>query len=100
MIQAAEVQVAAEDMTDRFGFFRNDCDLSVLGLEAQGNHTATIWRPCRHSDLGWTASPIRPDMIFGKDIGRLRSESKPGDLLHPKGGNESRPDEIFGKDSA
>jgi hypothetical protein len=27
----------------------------------------TIWRHCRHSDLGWAASPIRPDMIFGKD---------------------------------
>jgi hypothetical protein len=22
---------------------------------------------CRHSDPGWTAPPIRPDMIFGKD---------------------------------
>jgi hypothetical protein len=27
----------------------------------------TIWRYRRHSDPGWTASPIRPDMIFGKD---------------------------------
>ena len=27
----------------------------------------TVWRHCRHSDPGWTASPIRPDMIFGKD---------------------------------
>jgi len=27
----------------------------------------TIWRHCRCSDPGWTAPPIRPDMIFGKD---------------------------------
>jgi len=27
-------------MTDRFGLVRNDCDLSMLGLVAQGNHTA------------------------------------------------------------
>jgi hypothetical protein len=27
----------------------------------------TVWRHCRHSDLGWAASPIRPDMIFGKN---------------------------------
>jgi transposase InsO family protein len=27
----------------------------------------TFWRHCRHSDLGWAASPIRPDIIFGKD---------------------------------
>jgi len=27
----------------------------------------TICHHCRHSDLGWAASPIRSDMIFGKD---------------------------------
>ena len=27
----------------------------------------TIWRHCHHSHPGWTAPPIRPDMIFGKD---------------------------------
>ena len=27
----------------------------------------TVWRHCRHSNLGRTASSIRPDMIFGKD---------------------------------
>ena len=27
-------------MTDRLGLVRNDCDLSILGLVAQGNHTA------------------------------------------------------------
>jgi transposase InsO family protein len=26
----------------------------------------TVWCHCRHSDLVWTASPIRSDMIFGK----------------------------------
>src|ERR1700690_796992 len=26
---------------------------------------------CRHSDLGWAASPIRPGMIFDKDRSRL-----------------------------
>jgi hypothetical protein len=29
-----------------------------------------IWRHCRHSDPGWIAPPIRPDMIFGKDSDR------------------------------
>jgi hypothetical protein len=27
----------------------------------------TVWCYYRHSDLSWTASPLRPDMIFGKD---------------------------------
>src|SRR6476661_8318884 len=27
----------------------------------------TIWRHCHHFHPGWTAPPIRPDMIFGKD---------------------------------
>ncbi|MGH6725427.1 MAG: integrase core domain-containing protein [Pseudolabrys sp.] len=27
----------------------------------------TVWRHCRHSDLGRVTSSIRPDMIFGKD---------------------------------
>jgi hypothetical protein len=27
---------------------------------------------CRHPDLGWAASPIRPDIIFGKDSWRVR----------------------------
>jgi hypothetical protein len=39
-VQAAEVQVAAEDMADRFGLVRNDCDFSVLGLVAQGHYAA------------------------------------------------------------
>jgi hypothetical protein len=40
LVQAAEVEVAAEDMTNRFGLVGNDCDFSVLGLVAQGHHTA------------------------------------------------------------
>ena len=32
----------------------------------------TIWCHCRHSDLGWAASQIRSDMIFGKDSIRDR----------------------------
>ena len=39
-IQAAEVEVAAEDMPDGLGLGRNDRDLSILGLVTQGNHTA------------------------------------------------------------
>jgi hypothetical protein len=35
----------------------------------------TIWRYRRHSDPGWTASPIRPDMIFGKETRPWRPES-------------------------
>jgi hypothetical protein len=29
----------------------------------------TVWCHCRYSHLGRAASPIRPDMIFGKDAG-------------------------------
>jgi hypothetical protein len=70
------------------------CFKSALGLEEQGNRvlstyaayynqtrpapgitdrcafapcSSTIWRHCRYFDFGWAASPIRPDMIFGKD---------------------------------
>jgi hypothetical protein len=39
-IQAAEVEVAAIDVTDRCGLVRNDRNLSILGLVTQGNHTA------------------------------------------------------------
>ena len=34
----------------------------------------TIWRHCHHSHPGWTAPPIRPDMIFGKDKLLQRTE--------------------------
>ena len=45
-VQAAEVQVAAEDMTDRFCLVCNDGDLSVLGLIAEGT-TPPTQRPLR-----------------------------------------------------
>ena len=32
---------------------------------------AAVWCHCRHSELGWAASPIRPNMIFGKDSGSM-----------------------------
>ena len=35
----------------------------------------TIWCHCRNSDLGWAASQIRTDMIFGKDS-TLRAASE------------------------
>ena len=34
----------------------------------------TVWRDRRHSRPGWTTSPIRPDMIFGKDKLLQRTE--------------------------
>ena len=34
---------------------------------AFSSNSPTIGHHCRHSDLGRAASPIRPDMIFGKD---------------------------------
>jgi transposase InsO family protein len=33
----------------------------------------TLWRHCRCSNSGWTAPPIRPDMIFGKDNRNTRA---------------------------
>ncbi len=42
----------------------------ALGIRercALASNSPTIWRHRRHSDLGWAASSIRPDMIFGKD---------------------------------
>ena len=41
----------------------------VLGITercALASSRPTIWRYRRHSDPGWTASPIRPDMNFRK----------------------------------
>ena len=34
---------------------------------ALASSSPRLWRHCRHSDPGWTAPPIPPDMIFGKD---------------------------------
>ena len=41
--------------------------LGITERCALASSSPTIWRHCRHSDLGRAASPIRPDMIFGKD---------------------------------
>ena len=41
--------------------------LGVTERCALASSSPTIWRHCRYSDLGWAASPTRPDMIFGKD---------------------------------
>jgi hypothetical protein len=41
--------------------------LGITERCALASSSPTIWRHWRHSDLGRAASPIRPDMIFGKD---------------------------------
>ncbi|MGB8578122.1 MAG: integrase core domain-containing protein [Pseudolabrys sp.] len=41
--------------------------LGITERRALASSRPTLWRHCRRSDLGWPASPIRPDMIFGKD---------------------------------
>jgi hypothetical protein len=41
--------------------------LGITERCALAPNSPTIWRHCRHSDLGWAASPIPPDMIFGND---------------------------------
>ena len=41
--------------------------LGIIERCALASSRPTIWRHCRRSDLGWATSPIRPDMIFGKD---------------------------------
>ena len=39
----------------------------ALGKDAPSHEPSNDWRNFRHSDLGWAASPICPDMIFGRD---------------------------------
>src|SRR6476659_9259852 len=34
---------------------------------ALASSSPTFWHHPRHSDPGWTAPPIRPDIIFGRD---------------------------------
>ncbi len=41
--------------------------LGITERCALASSSPTIWYHCRHSDPRWTAPPIRPDMIFGKD---------------------------------
>src|SRR6185503_10005305 len=49
--------------------------LGITERCALASSRPTIWRYRRHSDPGWTASPIPPDMIFGKDSRSKQSES-------------------------
>jgi hypothetical protein len=55
--------------------------LGITERCAFSSSSPTIWRHCRHSDPGWIAPPIRPDMIFGKDRGRC---SWSGARMRPK----------------
>ena len=41
--------------------------LGITGRYAVASNHPTVWCHCRHSDLGWAASLLHPDMIFGKD---------------------------------
>ena len=41
--------------------------LGITERCALASSSPTFWRHPRHSDPGWTASPIRPDIIFGRD---------------------------------
>ena len=53
-------------------------DAHSLGITercALASSSPTVWCHCRYSDLGRAASPIRPDMIFGKDRCLVLSEN-------------------------
>ena len=41
--------------------------LGITERRALASSRPTVWHHCRHPHLGRTASPICPDMIFGKD---------------------------------
>src|SRR6476660_6323593 len=41
--------------------------LGIMERCATGSNRPTDWERCRHSSLGRATSPIRPDIIFGKD---------------------------------
>ena len=41
--------------------------LGITERCALPSRSSALWCHCRHSDPGRAASPIRPDMIFGKD---------------------------------
>jgi hypothetical protein len=56
-----------------WGASRKQSSAHALGTterSALASSSPTVRRHCRHSDLGWAASPIRSDMIFGKDRGK------------------------------
>ena len=50
--------------------------LGITKRCALASSSPTVRCHCRHSDLGRTASSIRPDMIFGKDRWSVRNEPK------------------------
>ena len=59
---------------------RNPARLSNQSIDRLATSRPTSWRHSRHSNLGWAASPIRPDMIFGKD--RFVSTTTSRALVH------------------
>jgi hypothetical protein len=53
--------------------------------------SSTLWRHRRHSYSGWTAPPIRPDMIFGRDNLLLRHQLSISEARHKRGHTPPRP---------
>ena len=76
-----------------FGVLQSN--VHTLGITERCASTScsrTIWRYCRHSDLGRTALSIRPDMIFGKDRRRsLRSPRRSNVCCNRRFADCSRP---------
>jgi hypothetical protein len=58
---------------NRAGESATNFEAKVAALKRMVGGRPTIWRYCRHSDLGWTASPIHLDTIFGKDTVAVRT---------------------------
>ena len=70
------MQVAAKDMTDRFGLVRNDCDLSVFGLVAQWDHTADP-KALAFGGADLVADALRGDLPLELGEGQQDIESEP-----------------------
>ena len=49
----------------------------ALQKDAPLHRAPADWSHCRHSHLSWATSPIRPDIIFGKDRLQLLHEAVP-----------------------
>src|SRR5450756_1033706 len=49
------------------GVFGSDNAFCITERCTLASSSPTVWCHCRYSHLGRAASPIRPDMIFGKD---------------------------------
>src|SRR5450756_412978 len=49
------------------GVFGSDNAFCITERCTLASSCPTVWCHCRYSHLGRAASPIRPDMIFGKD---------------------------------